>query len=333
MVAPQSVLVAQDARAVRDALTALAPLTHVWWAGAHVFAGASVFVTGLALRRPDSARPAEPVAIRRAHGPRFDTLPNADPALLHAETWTPLVADALGAPALALRPAGRLGDIARATADFRDEYYGLLPFVVDRRDADEARFPRLLLTGHIDPATSTWGERPVRFGRRAWANPRVDLSALDAEGSLAAWAAARRTPKILVATQTRTIEAVADPAGQWLTTTPTISVFPADGAFWRVAAVLLGPVGAAWALANYGAAALAVGAIKLSAGQLEKLPLPADSTAWDEAAAGVAAAHAAADPAARRALLVEAAGLSVRAYGQDAGLVAWWRDRLPPAAR
>ncbi len=329
MVAPQSVLAAQDARAVRHELAERAPPTHAWWAGAHVFPGASVYVVALGLRRP---LPGDPVAaLVRAHGPDFRPLPPlvCDAALLGGDTWTPLIADALGAPALALRPGGRLGDLARATGDFRDEYYGLAPFVVDRAEADDALHPPLILTGHVDPAHAAWGTRPVRFGRRAWQFPRVDLAALTAEGRLAAWAAARRVPKLLVATQTRVLEAVADPAGRWLTTTPTLTVLPADGALWHVAAVLLGPVASAWALANYGATALAAGAIKLSAGQVEGIPLPTDRAAWDEAAALVAAAHAAPDAAERRACLLEAATASVRAYGADAALVPWWRDRLP----
>ena len=331
MVQPQSILAAADTRAVRAALATLAPPTHVWWSGAHVFPGTSVYVTALALRR------APPVAaLTRAHGPDFAPLPTVAlaPDALAAATWAPLVADALGAPALAPRTRGTLAELATATADFRDEYYGLIPFVVDRLVADEARFPRLVLTGHVDPAWAWWGVRPVRFGKRAWAAPRVDLAALEAAGGLAAWARARRVPKVLVATQTRVLEAVADPDGAWLTTTPTLSVFPRDPAdVWRVTAVLLGPPASAWALTHFGASALAAGAIKLSARQVEAIPLPADARAWDEAAAHVAAAHAEADPHAARARLLAAGAAMVRAYGGDAARLAWWSGRLPDPAR
>ncbi|MFN7146746.1 MAG: Eco57I restriction-modification methylase domain-containing protein, partial [Myxococcota bacterium] len=323
MVQPQSTLAAKDARGVRAALATLAPPTHVWWAGAHVFAGISVYVAALVLRR------APPATVHRAHGPDFAPLPDLPADTVLPESWTPLVADALGAPAVHLRGPGRLADLCRATADFRDEYYGLVPFVLDRRDADEDRFPRLVLTGHVDPARSWWGDRPVRFGRKAWEAPRVDLAALEAEGSLAAWAAARRVPKLLLATQTRVLEAVADPDGRWLTTTPTVTVLPAPDALWRVAAVLLGPPASAWALAHYGAAALAAGAIKLAARQVEAIPTPSDDAAWHDAATRVAAAHAATDPAAARAHLEAAAALTVRAYGADPALVTWWRGRLP----
>lgn len=332
MVQPQSILAAQDARAVRAALARLAPPTHVWWSGAHVFPGASVFVTALALRRG----PPVP-ALVRAHGITFAPLPSGPfdhLALTTAETWAPLVADALGAPPLALRTRGTLADLAAATADFRDEYYGLVPFVVDCVEADERAFPRLVLTGHVDPAWSWWGARPVRFGKRAWIAPRVDLAALERDGGLAAWARARRVPKVLVATQTKVLEAVADPDGAWLTTTPTITVIPHDPArLWHVAAVLLGPPASAWALTHYGASALAAGALKLSARQVEAIPLPAEERAWDEAAAHVAAAHAAADPDATRTHLDAAAAAMVRAYDGDDALLEWWRGRLPAAER
>jgi hypothetical protein len=330
MVQPQSILAAQDARAVRAALVAVAPPTHVWWSGAHVFPGTSVYVTALALRRGPPV-----AALTRAHGITFAALPDRAldiDALATADTWAPLVADALGAPPLTLRTRGTLGELAEATADFRDEYYGLVPFVVDRADADEARFPRLVLTGHVDPARSWWGARPVRFGKRAWAAPRVDLEALERDGGLAAWAAARRVPKVLVATQTKVLEAVADPNGTWLTTTPTITVTPRDPAqLWRVAAVLLGPPASAWALTHYGATALAAGAVKLSARQVLAIPLPVHEDAWDEAARHVADAHAAPDAHGARALLELAGRAMVRAYEGDAALYTWWRERLPAA--
>ncbi|MES2643965.1 MAG: hypothetical protein V4850_31035 [Myxococcota bacterium] len=330
MVQPQSILAAQDARAVRAALVAVAPPTHVWWSGAHVFPGTSVYVTALALRRGPPV-----AALTRAHGITFAALPDRAldiDALATADTWAPLVADALGAPPLTLRTRGTLGELAEATADFRDEYYGLVPFVVDRVDADEARFPRLVLTGHVDPARSWWGARPVRFGKRAWAAPRIDLGALERDGALAAWAAARRVPKVLVATQTKVLEAVADPDGTWLTTTPTITVTPRDPAqLWRVAAVLLGPPASAWALTHYGATALAAGAVKLSARQVLAIPLPMHDDAWDEAARHVADAHAAPDARGARTLLELAGRAMVRAYEGDAALYTWWRERLPAA--
>ncbi len=336
LVQPQSILGAMDSRAIRSELAALAPPTHVWWAGEQVFPGAAVLVVALVLRRG-----APVTVVKRARGLAFTPLtdvPLDAPALAAADTWTPLVAAALGAPAIVLDRRGRLGDIACATADFRDEYYGLIPFVVDRADADEALFPRLLVTGHIDPAHSAWGARSVRFGRQIWEFPRVDRAALErGEGRLAAWCKARSVPKVLVATQTRVLEAVVDAQGRWLTSTPTISVLPnlpESDALWRVAAVLLAPPISAWALLHYGAAALAAGALKLAARQVDGLPLPIERAPWDEAAAFLATAHAwgqGADPQPlrARAALLAAGRRMVAAYGASSDIFGWWESRLP----
>ena len=233
-------------------------------------------------------------------------------------SWAPLFADARGAPTVHIQGAGQLRDIASATADFRDEYYGLVPWTIDAEHADEVDFPRLVLTGHIDCAHAAWGERAVRFGKRPWMWPRIERSGLKGT-KLDAWATRRLRPKVLLATQTRVLEAVADPAGTWLTTTPTISVFPESTSAWHVAAVLSAPAVSAWALTTWGGTALAAQAIKLSARQVLEIPLPADRGAWDEAAARIEVAHAHPDH------LDGAIRLLDRAYSTD--LYDWWRAR------
>ena len=50
-------------------------------------------------------------------------------------------------------------EIATATAGFRDQFYGLIPFVRD----GPADAP-LVTSGLLDPGRSAWGERPARFG-------------------------------------------------------------------------------------------------------------------------------------------------------------------------
>ena len=164
----------------------------------------------------------------------------------------------------------------------------------------------------------SWGERTVRFGKRPWMWPRIERSGLKGT-KLEAWATRRLRPKVLLATQTRVLEAVADPAGTWLTTTPTISVFPESTSAWHVAAVLSAPAVSAWALTTWGGTALAAQAIKLSARQVLEIPLPADRGAWDEAAARIEVAHAHPDH------LDGAIRLLDRAYSTD--LYDWWRAR------
>ena len=64
------------------------------------------------------------------------------------QRWTDVVTDALGVPAApaARRPRARSGDRRRLTANFRDQYYGLVPAVVD-----DGGGPPLVTSGLIDP--------------------------------------------------------------------------------------------------------------------------------------------------------------------------------------
>jgi hypothetical protein len=118
--------------------------------------------------------------------------------------------------------------------------------------------------------------------------------------------------------------------GQWLPSTPVLSVVPAGPRRWHVAAALLSPPATAWVLERCAGAALAPSALKPNADLLRALPLPAPGRAWDEAAAAVAEASRAPGAEGRRAALLRAADATCRAYGVDApGLVAWWAERLP----
>ncbi|MGH2684553.1 MAG: hypothetical protein ACRDJP_03695, partial [Actinomycetota bacterium] len=128
---------------------------------------------------------------------------------------------------------------------------------------------------------------------------------------------ARLVPKVLVATQTRVIEAVVDEEGAWLPCTPVITL--TGPRLWHAAAVLLAPPVSAWALRTYGGAALSSDAIKLSASQLLTAPLPADTGAWDEAASML-----------RAGAPVEAVGTTMcAAYGAGQAVWDWWHKRLP----
>jgi hypothetical protein len=176
----------------------------------------------------------------------------------------------------------------------------------------------LITSGLIDPGQCRWGTAPARYGRRRWAAPAVDLAGL-AASPLAAWASRQLVPKVLVATQTRVLEAVVDEAGEWLPCTPVLTVVPRGFDLWHALAALLSPPATAWALRHAGGAALSSGALKVSASQLRALPLPAQGSDWDAAADAV-----------RRGDVQGAATASCRAYGVEPdGLVDWWVSRLP----
>lgn len=169
-----------------------------------------------------------------------------------------------------------LGEICTATADFRDAYYGLAPCVVEDEHGgmDERAFPRLISCGLIEPGRIVWGERPVTLYKRRWLRPRVDLRTLERDPAMAAWARRRLVPKVLLATQTRTIECVADQEGAWLPVTPVITIVPREGVtLERIERAMASPGVLEAARAMTAGTGLTPHVIKLSARQVERLPL------------------------------------------------------------
>jgi hypothetical protein len=233
--------------------------------------------------------------------------------------WGHLLAASLGIPELRWRTSGVLGDLAECTADFRDQYYGLDGAVEEAGEdgPGPGRVP-LVTTGLVDPARCDWGVRPTRFLKQAWDAPVVVLDRLD--DRLAAWARARLVPKVLVGTQGRVLEAVADPDGRWLPSVPAISVVPRGDRLWHVLAVLVAPPVSVHAATTYAGTALDASAVKISAKQVAALPLPVRQEPWDEAAALLSQAQEAALP--------RAAELMCAAYDVPPGPVLdWWTER------
>jgi hypothetical protein len=307
LVLPLSVLSTRDAAPIRVVALAGARLDSLWWTTEPVF-DADVLTCIATFERgvPQGL-------VRRYHGTGVGPVAPVDGAdLATRPTWGHLVADVAGVPPVAIDGTRTLAELATATADFRDQYYGLVPCV-----GDDVTGPPLVTSGLIDVGRSAWSERPARFARRTFAAPRVAVDALPP--ALQAWAAARLVPKVLVATQTPVIEAAVDATGDWLPSVPVITVVPrAVDDLWRVAAVLTAPAASAWAAATYLGAALAATAIKLSASQVLTLPLP--TRPWDDAANALAGADV--DRCAR---------LMDVAYGTE--LYDWWRGRLTRRSR
>lgn len=344
LVQPQSFLATADAKVVRDGLLQGAALDALWVSNEHMFAEAAVYTCAVSLEKDGQRRR----IVRRSHGGAFTPLPGLEvdsDALLREETWSHLMAAASGVPAEALASHGVIGDLAHVTADFRDQYYGLEGFLIEDaacpRTGDparfEARFPPIVTTGGIDLASCGWGVAPMRILKRKWQAPRVDREQMVARGKLGPWIAQRLVPKLLVASQTRVIEVVADPEGRFLPSVPVLSVVPRDPAqLMLLAAALAAPPITALALTKYAGAAMNTDAIKLSAKQVAALPLPAQQGAWAAAAAAFASAHASTDAHARDAALRAFAPLACAAYGVTSpasdALVAWWLARLGAGA-
>ena len=151
MVQPQSLLGARDAAPVRDALVSRASLVGMWLTDEQPF-GASVQVCVPVLRHrvhptagggPAERVPGTTVAVWwRDDPPRRLALT----AGAVAGSWSPLLAVAQGVPPPAppVPGARRVGELARCTAGFRDEFYALAevaveaPGPVDRRPRERA---------------------------------------------------------------------------------------------------------------------------------------------------------------------------------------------------
>lgn len=318
LVLPRSVLSARHALAARARVLERASLFAVWTSRERLFDAGTAPCAVFACRGGTA-----PAAVARTSGIPPESLPDAGEQR-SPETWGHLTAEAAEIPGVTITvPSRPLADVAFVTADFRDEYYGLRGAVAEACDApDDA--PRLITSGLIDLARSRWGERGARILRSVWSRPvaLIDRLGLETEqsGKLRAWARSRLVPKILVATQTRVIEAACDTAGRWLPVTPVVTVAPHDPSMvTHLAAVLASPVVAACAARSAAGTGLVPGAIKLSAGQLGALPIPsAPSGAWDIAARAFAAGD-----------LDTWERAACEAYGiEDPGaLLAWYRPR------
>jgi SAM-dependent methyltransferase len=298
-VLPQSLLASRDAAPIRDALGDRAALCWSRWTAEREF-DAHVYTCA--------------VVVELAAG------------TIAAGDWTGIVGDRLGIPSLpSVSTAGHLGDRATLNANFRDEYYGLLPAVGDH-DAG----PPLITSGLIDPGVSRWGRRAVTVGRRRWHRPRIDTVLLDA--SMRRWAQRRLVPKVLVANQTSIIEAVADPLGEWLPGVPVVCAYPVgahwdddpprsvadlEAAVWEIAAVLTSGFASVWAWHRCAGTGLSASAIRLSPTVLADLPWPAGDLS-------AAVEHLRARDVRACAAAVDRSGYAM----PGTGVTGWWTERL-----
>lgn len=251
LVLPQSLLSTRDAASIRAAVASTAALRWMWWSHTNMFEAkvrvwAGVWEVGV-----------EQGQVRRSFGRDFVE----QPPMPMPDAWPALIT---GTVALG-HDGPVLGDIAQFTVDFRDEYYGLVGAVGDDLDG-----PPLITSGLIEPGRCLWGERPVRFAKQSYGAPRVALERL--APAVREWAATRLVPKILIANQTKTIEAVHDPNGEWLPGVPVITCTTADPE--RVLAVLNSDAANEWVRHHAAGSGLTAHALRLNPRLLASIPLP-----------------------------------------------------------
>jgi SAM-dependent methyltransferase len=258
-VLPQSILSARDATEARRRIDERATMFWSSWTGerdfdAEVFTCAVAFEFGKSSLRSGSSR-------------------NGASRQGGVSSWSHVVTERVGIPPMpavfgCTPSTGTLGDRALLNANFRDEYYGMIPAVGDHDIG-----PPLVTSGLIDPGSLRWGEIPVRFAKRRFAAPRIDLDALDPK--MRAWADKRLVPKVLVANQTPIIEAVCDPTGEWLPGVPVVAAYPKGGVSpWEIAAVLTSPAASVWAWHRQGGSGMSPNAIRVGPAILAELVWP-----------------------------------------------------------
>lgn len=328
---PQSFLASRDAEVIRKMIRESHTLEHLWVSGEHAFEQALVATCAPVIL--DTHTSETNCACTYSLDFRESQSRSSLATESGSETWSHLAADARGLPDIIMNSHATISEIATATADFRDEYYGLAGYIVDLQNADDSLFPKLITTSMIDPARIGWGLRPHRVLKERWQSPRIDRARMHNTGSLSTWIDARLVPKVMVATQSSVIESAVDDGGICLPCMPVITACPKPGVdLWHLASALSSPVACLFAVRHYAGTAMTPGAIKLSAKQVLKLPIPAPGGAWDSAARRFCLASECTDLDDTLEQLVLAGRDMCDAFGitraQSDELVAWWEGRL-----
>ncbi len=330
LVQPLSSLGAQAAAAIRVLTLQRCRLAAVWVPGRRVFdAAVDVCVPVVIRRGATPGGPGSGAADGIGHRVvRHDGLPPRPGPTLRLDsreaTWSALLPAAGELVTVPPVVGPRVADVADVVAGHRDHFYGLRGAV---RDEPGGR-PRLVTSGLIDPFVCRWGRRPARFDRRIWTAPVVEVEAV--AQPVRDWMRRRLRPKVLVASQTRVVEAAADVEGIAVPGTPVVSVEPRDRLLgvWMLVAAVGSPASAARTVAAAAGTGLSAGAVRVSRRTVAAGAAPTDTVAWRRAAD---LARQAAEAEGDGAAVMEAGRAALIAEGldPDGELFAWWCERLP----
>ncbi len=319
LVQPVSVLAGRDTENMRLHLNEVAPVQTMWCTTE------AVFDAGVRVAAPVLQRGAKNLNVTLATGPKPNIVGSVSVSAT-SEKWSALAAMALGVPWVDLDESSCLGDIASATAGFRDEHYGLAAACVEQADSNSAL--RLTTVGSIDPLFTWWGRRPTRFARQLWDKPVIDPDLLDAK--VRRWLENQLKPKVVLPTQSKVLEPFVDVEGIVAPATPVLAIHAPVHQLHHIAAVLLAPPVVAWALQRSFGSAMSLDAVKLSATQVQRLPLPQRAKHWDLAAELLrTSSPETADEALNLAKSV--AQLMMEAYGAKPEVMTWYETRFPSA--
>lgn len=323
LIQPVSFLATRESAEVRRRLLQRGSLKELWFGGSGIF-DAAVEVVGVtvSLKQSDSST-------RISLGKAFDSAGSVVAPTVDEGTWSRVLARAKGVPHCDFVSGGVLREHAKATADFRDQYYGLVG-VVRELGVGESRagLLRLATVGLIDPAHFMWGERSTKFAKEKFDNPVVDPKRLSEV--LREWAESRSKPKVIVSNQTKNLEVFVDTDGDILPSVPLLTVDCEAHKLWLVAAAIASPVASLVATERHLGAGMSVDVLKLSAKDVLSLPVPVDSDAWARGARMFEQLQACESSVERSDMFSEFASIMNSAYEVQNPMIAdWWLGRLP----
>lgn len=354
---PQSLLASRDAAAVRVAVSEMAVLEALWASGQDVFEAAAVRVCA-----PVLVRRRQPVAESANKPVTCVVLWEQEPAMRVSfdptGSWAALLAGAVGTPLVGVAggrvPTGGMamvGELARCTAGFRDEFYALASVAYESA-IEECATPmplgtqvdaascttnddayRLVTSGMIDPGTLRWGSGSWKLAGRKFSAPLADPGELTEHSPrVARWSTARAVPKVLVASQTKVLEAAIDPHGRCVPVTPVVSVEPTgECSVAALAAMLSAPSNSALLATGAAGTGLSSATLRVGASAVTGLVVSLDPEVWSAAEeiweTFETAARATSTPGQWFAIGVELERLLGREA--DERVITWWVERLP----
>ncbi|MBU6412993.1 MAG: N-6 DNA methylase [Planctomycetes bacterium] len=336
LVLPSSVLATRDCAAVRRFVAEETRIRSVWVNPARAFYGVNVLTCALVAERiaekgGEGKRPQRIQTYVNQGAAKGEVLKISATEMREMPTWGVFTRGLSGLPQIVVKRVRTLGDLAQATAYFRDQYYGLKGHISEGDTWDDENRAPLITSGLIDLGRIHWETRATRVLKEEWTRPVVDVKSLSEDAGMRKWVEQRRVPKVLLPTQTRVLEPWVDEAGVALPCVPVITVVPRSRAadeLWLIGAVLASPVVSAIARIEAAGAALSAEAIKLSAKQCLGLPQPKEAT-WAEVAARF---REVCGDGAKQETLQQFGEVAIRAYDLPAGvgkrIMEWW---LPKA--
>jgi hypothetical protein len=335
LVQPRSIVSAQHAKRVRDSVTSRVAALGVVDTDAALFDAAVDPLVVVAIVGDEIVR-----CLNRANSPlrvRRDLRPGG--------RWSSLLGTRDAGPDIVIPPCQTLGQVAKVVADFRDQYYGLRgsvcegdEFGIEHPTQSTSDLPMLTTCGLIDLAAFQWGRRATRFDGATIQRPVVNRENLKGM-AIDDWISSRMVPKVLVATQTRVVEAIADPRGMCVPSVPVLTVFPtADSVdVFTVLAVLHSPVASVWVAQRVAGSALSASALRVSVVELREMPFPIDCAELRAAGECMRRASQAADEldmGTYVAQVEESGRLVHQAFAlessDDEQATEWWRPRWIP---